>query len=94
ISLLSAADRKFRPWISDERFKFLLNYGILFNEIFKANNSKLDEGLMELLKDNEIKEMFRGIEDVNKPKTDYKPYVLDKVLNGEIIDLVNGLKNK
>ena len=94
IALLSDADRKFRPWISDERYKFLANYGLLFNEIFKVNNSKLDGRIMELLKDNEMKEMFRGVENVNRPKTDYKPYVLDKVLNGEKIDLVNGLKNK
>ncbi len=94
IALLTDADRKFRPWISEERYRFLIKYGILFNEVFKANNSKSDERIMEFLKDDEIKEMFKGIENINRPKTDYKPYVLDKVLNGEEVDLVNGLKDK
>jgi radical SAM superfamily enzyme YgiQ (UPF0313 family) len=87
--------RKFRPWIDNERFRFLVKYGVVFNDVFKVNNIRLEEEAKNLLKnDNEIKEMFKGVENVNRPKTDYKPYVLDKVLNGEKIDLINGLKNK
>jgi radical SAM superfamily enzyme YgiQ (UPF0313 family) len=94
IALLTDVDRKFRPWISEERYRFLIKYGIFFNEVFKANNSKYDEKILDFMQDDEIKEMFKGIENINRPKTDYKPYVLDKVLNGEEVDLVNGLKDK
>jgi radical SAM superfamily enzyme YgiQ (UPF0313 family) len=87
--------RKFRPWIDDDRFRFLVKYGLVFNDIFKVNNRIIDDEVKELLKnDSEIKEMFKGVENVNCPKTDYKPYVLDKVLNGEKINLINGLKGK
>jgi len=86
--------KKFRPWIDNERFEFLVKYGIVFNDIFKVNNLKIANEVKELLKEGEIKEMFEGVENVNHPKTDYKPYVLDKVLNGEKIELINGLKGK
>jgi len=87
--------KKFRPWIDKERFRFLVKYGLVFNDVFKVNNLRIDEDVKELLKYNkEIKEIFKGVENVNHPKTDYKPYVLDKVLNGQKIDLINGLKGK
>ncbi|MDD5433719.1 MAG: radical SAM protein, partial [Candidatus Pacebacteria bacterium] len=53
--------KKFRPWISNERFKFLVHYGIVFNEIFKTNNYKVDESLFQIISTSPgIKEMFRG----------------------------------
>jgi len=86
--------KKFRPWIDKDRFEFLVKYGIVFNDIFKVNNIIIDEEVKELLKEDDLKEMFKGVENVNHPQTDYKPYVLDKVLKGEKIDLINGLKGK
>jgi len=87
--------KKFRPWMSHERFKFLVNYGTVFNELFKTNNSKMDKNILQILDDNQsLKKMFRGIKSVNHPKTDYRPYVLSRALDGEKIDLINDLKNK
>jgi len=87
--------RKFRPWISKERFNFLVNYGNIFNEVFAINNLTIDKNILQILKNNlKLKKMFKDINQINYPKTDYRPYVLDRVLNGEKIDLINDLKNK
>lgn len=87
--------KKFRPWISNERFKFLVNYGTVFNEIFKTNNIEADQNILRILDDSPVlKEIFRGAKSVNHPKTNYRPYVLNRVLDGEKIDLINDLKNK
>jgi anaerobic magnesium-protoporphyrin IX monomethyl ester cyclase len=87
--------RKFRPWIDKDRFGFLVNYGLVFNNVFHVNNHTFNNITNTLLENNqEIKEMFKGINSVNRPKTDYRPYVLDRVLKEEEIDLVNDLKNK
>jgi len=86
---------KFRPWLSKERFQFLIHYGMVFGELFKVNNSKRDPVIQQILeRELTIKKMFQGTEQVNHPKTDYIPYVLDKALAGEKIDLINGLKGK
>lgn len=90
-----AVGRKFRPWLCENRFKFLIHYGYIFNDAFKLNNSKLNSNTIELLKnDTELSDMFKGIEFANHPKTEYLPYILDMVLNGAKLDLINSLKWK
>jgi len=87
--------KKFRPWMSQERFKFLVNYGTVFNELFKTNNSKMDQAILSIIDENfDLQKIYKGAADVNRPKTDYRPYVLSRVLNGEKINLINDLKNK
>jgi len=87
--------KKFRPWLSDEQFQFLVYYGLVFNDVFKTNNSKIDETTKEIFKINpKIREMFRGAESVNHPKTDYRPYILDRLLKGDAIDMVADLRDK
>ncbi len=87
--------RKFRPWLSQEQFEFLFHFGMIFNDVFQTLNLELKEETRDLLKDSpRLRKLFRGIENVNRPKTLYRPYVLDKVLAGEQIDLANALKGK
>ena len=90
-----SAGKKFRPWISNDYYDFLVLYGYVFNDAFKMNNLKLTKKTTEILENNhEIREMFKGIESVNSPNVEYHPYVLEKVLNNEKIDLVNALKDR
>lgn len=87
--------KKFRPWLSDEKFEFLVYYGTIFNNVFRNNNTKTDYKVKEMLKNNpKLKQMFGDIETIEHPKTDYIPYVLDRVLKDYKIDLLNDLKNK
>ncbi len=86
--------KKFRPWMSDKYFKFLVLYGIVFNDIFKMCNIELSDETKKILEqDQDIKEMFEGVEFVNRPLARYRPYILDKILNNEQIDLIKGLEN-
>ena len=50
---------------------------------------------LKLLKsDVKLKEMFKGIKEINRPKVFYRPYVLDRVLRNEEIDLLNDMRNQ
>ena len=87
--------KKFRPWMGDEYFEFLVYYGNIFNDLFRTNNIGFSKTTEIILKKNpEITKIFEGIEDVNHPKSDYRPYVLNRVLRDEKIDLINDLKDK
>jgi len=87
--------KKFRPWLSDEQFQFLVHYGLVFNDVFKANNSKINETTRDILGSNhKIRKMFRGVESISHPKTDYRPYILDRLLRGAPINLVADLRDK
>ena len=82
--------RKFRPWMSKERYDFLHSYCLVFDDAFQVNNMNLSEQSLKLLEnDPKLKEMFRGIEKVNRPKVFYRPYILDRVLNNEKIILMD-----
>jgi len=87
--------KKFRPWISDKQFKTLVLYGYVFNDVFKACNIEIENKIKTILKeDSDIRELFDGIESVNHPNAHYRPYILDRVLNGESINLLTDLKYK
>lgn len=94
-SFTDSIGSKLRPWLNQDRFRFLVNYGAVFNDVFKANNLEPNDETRELLRDNpEIGDMFKGIESVKRPKTNYRTYLLDRVLSGETVDLINGLVGK
>jgi anaerobic magnesium-protoporphyrin IX monomethyl ester cyclase len=87
--------KKFRPWISDEDFSLLVLYAMVFNDVFDMCNLELKKETKKILENNsDIRELFKGIEHINHPKELYQPYVLDKVLKGEKIDLLNGLRGR
>ncbi len=87
------AGRKFRPWLNKERYNFLHNYSKVFNDVFQTNSISLSRSTLNLLKsERKLREMFKGIENVRKPKQFYRPYVLDRVLRNEKVDLLNDLK--
>lgn len=89
--------RKFRPWLSRERYDFLHSYCLVFNDVFQINNINLSQQSLKLLaSDPKLRQMFKDIEKVNKPKVYYMPYALDRVLNNEKIILsdLNKIKNK
>jgi anaerobic magnesium-protoporphyrin IX monomethyl ester cyclase len=91
--LEDAIGKKFRPWISEERFKLLVLFGYVFNDVFKVVNTEFEERTKEILANYpEINELFKGIEDVNRPRKSHRPYILDKVLKGEKFDLINDLQ--
>jgi radical SAM superfamily enzyme YgiQ (UPF0313 family) len=87
--------RKFRPWLNQARYDFIHKYCLIFNDVFKANNLCLSERSQLLLKgDPGLRALFMDIENVSRPKNLYRPYVLDRVLAGDEIDLVNDLKKQ
>lgn len=85
---------KYRPWLTRERGLFLIDFIKVFNDVFRTCNIPvMSDESREILDGSELmRELFLGIETVNRPKAEYHPYVLDKVLAGEEIDLQNGLK--
>ena len=84
---------KSRPWLTKENFTNLVLYGCAFNDAFQMCNLELEEETKTILGEHfVIREIFKGIESVNKPKKQYRPYVLDRVLNKEEIDLINDLQ--
>jgi len=86
--------KKFRPWLSDEHFKFLVHYGIVFNDVFRMCNRELSSDTARLLETHKpLRDMFGDLSRINRPAHDYNPYLLDRVLRNEKIDLKNDLKN-
>ncbi len=84
---------RYRPWLTQERMTFLHQYCLVFNDTFQENNQKLSGQSQEILRaDPRMQTLFRGAEEARRPKDGYRPYVLDRVLRGETIDLVNDLK--
>lgn len=84
--------KKFRPWLSDELFRFLVHYGIVFNDVFRMCNRELTEETVSLLETNkELGDMFGDVSGISKPNKDYNPYILDRVLRNEKIDLKKDL---
>jgi len=84
--------KRFRPWLSDKQFERLVHYGIVFNDLFKTCNLEIEEQTKRILAEHDdIKELFGDVESVNRPKRSYRPYILDKLLNGSPIDLLNDL---
>ncbi len=85
--------KKFRPWLDDERYMFLHNYCRIYDDVFQVNNLDLSEDSVKLLRSNsKLRELFDGIAKVNRPKRFYRPYVLDRLLKKEKIDLLNDIK--
>jgi anaerobic magnesium-protoporphyrin IX monomethyl ester cyclase len=83
---------RYRPWLTPERVAFVRQYCHVFNDTFQENNQELSEQSLEILRANpRMQTLFRGAEEVRRPKDGYRPYVLDRVLRGETIDLVNDL---
>lgn len=87
--------KKFRPWLDDNRMNFLNMYCEVFTDAFQALNLTLSDRSKQILSNNpELEELFGEIEMVNRPKTNYLPYVLDRVLKNEKIDLLQDLRDK
>lgn len=87
------AGMKFRPWISKEKYDFLYGYSLVFSDAFQINNMGLSQKSLKLLRANSrLRQMFRGIDKVNRPRVFYRPYILDRVLKNERIDLLNDLR--
>jgi radical SAM superfamily enzyme YgiQ (UPF0313 family) len=85
--------REFRPWLNEEDYILLQKYCDVFKDAFQVNNRVLSENTYAILdEDPLLKSIFSGIEQVNHPLTAYHPYVLDRVLRLEEIDLRNDLK--
>jgi len=84
---------KHRPWLSKERYDFLTRFTTVFIDAFRIDNMALSSNSKELLeKDGKLNSLFEGIENINRPPRAEIPYVLDRILNGERIDLINDLK--
>lgn len=84
---------RFRPWLAKERYEFLHKYSLVFRDAFQINNMELSkESLYFLNSDSKLRELFKGIEKVTKPKIFNRTYVLDRVLEKDHIDLANDLK--
>ncbi|MFH1968237.1 MAG: radical SAM protein [bacterium] len=82
--------RKFRRWLSKDRYDFLHKYCLVFDDAFKQNNINLSEQSLKLLEnDSKLRQIFDGIEKVNRPKVFYRTYILDRVLNNEKIILMD-----
>ncbi len=82
--------RKFRLWLSKERYDFLHSYCLVFDDAFQTNNISLSEQSLKLLNnDPKLRQIFEGIEKVDRPKVFYRPYILDRVLNNEKIILMD-----
>jgi len=87
--------KKYRPWIDDDRYILLKQYCDVFKDAFQINNMALSENSITLLDENRVlKHIFSGIECVRKPAVYYVPYVLDRVLKGESINLKRDLIEK
>lgn len=84
-----------RPWIDPERYALLKGYCDVFRDAFQINNLTLSDRSLSVLDENpKLKMIFSGIETVNRPSVPYVPYVLDRVLNGEEINLGTDLPDK
>ncbi len=85
---------KYRPWLTRERALFLIDFIKVFNDVFRTCNIPvMNEETKEILAGSEkMRELFLGVETINRPKSEYHPYVLNKVLAGDKIDIENGLK--
>lgn len=85
--------RETRPWLSADRFDFITKYIDIFNDAFRTVNMELSQKTLDTLADNpKLREIFAGIQDMRRPKKFYDPYVLDRVLRNEKIDLLNDIK--
>ena len=79
--------------MTKERYEFLHKYSLVFRDAFQVNNMELSkESLYFLNSDSKLRELFKGIEKVAKPKIFNRIYVLDRVLDKDHIDLPNDLK--
>jgi len=84
---------RYRPWLTKERYELLQKYCSIFDDAFQINNLSLSEGSLSYLNDDpKLKYIFRGIDRVNRPKKFYRPYILDRVLEGDNINLLIDLK--
>lgn len=86
---------KYRPWIDEDRYQLLKNYVDVFRDLFQINNLVVSEKTMNLLDgDPKLRTIFGDVSAINKPRKKYIPYVLDRVLRNEIIDLEHDLVRK
>lgn len=84
---------RFRPWLDPDRYGFLHRFSVVFGDAFQVNNLELSEESRDILSsDAQLREIFACVESVRRPSAFYMPYVLDRVLKGETVDLVNDLK--
>jgi radical SAM superfamily enzyme YgiQ (UPF0313 family) len=87
-----AEGRCYRPWIDEDQYLLLEKYCEIFQEVFQINNMTISNRIMEILDDYpRLKYIFGDIEAINKPSVKNYPYVLDRLLNDEKIDLQNDL---
>jgi anaerobic magnesium-protoporphyrin IX monomethyl ester cyclase len=84
--------QKYRPWIDDDRYSLLKDYCDIFRDVFQINNLTIAENTFSLIDENpHLKTIFGDITRISKPPVRYVPYVLDRVLRGEEIDLEHDL---
>lgn len=75
---------KFRPWLTPERYRFLLDYNYIFDDLFKANNQNITEKTMDILEHNSrMREIFGNIKTIRTPDRFNPLYILDDVLDGK-----------
>jgi len=87
--------KKYRPWMADDRFNFLVRYCLAFNDVFKPCNLSFNDRTRKLFDEHaDLKSLFAGCDKLNHPKGENRTYVLDRVLKGDKIDLINDLKGK
>lgn len=87
--------KKYRPWLDEDRYSMLQDYFDVFTDVFQLNNMSVSEESLNKLDANpRLKSIFGDLEHIRKPPIKYFPYVLDRVLRGEDIDLKRDLLNK
>ncbi len=83
---------KYRPWIDADRYALLRDYVEIFRDLFQINNIAVSEKSIVTLEENpRLKKIFGDVSAINKPHEKYLPYVLDRVLRNEAIDLEHDL---
>ncbi len=84
--------QKYRPWIDEERYYLLKDYCDIFRDVFQINNLEVSDDTLKKLDANpKLKRMFGDVTTISRPPQKYIPYVLDRVLRGEKIDLATDL---
>lgn len=87
-----AEGQHYRPWIDEEQYFLLEKYCDIFQEVFKINNQSISDRVQNIFDESpQLKKIFGDLDDINKPHVQYYPYVLDRLIRGEIIDLENDL---
>lgn len=83
-----------RPWLTHDEYDMNVDFTHLINKIFTACNRPriTPEAQLLLSVHPKLAELFHPVHQIAQPSMDYRPYVLDRLLAGEKIDLRNDLK--